>query len=334
MGRPRRKDTHLPKCVHPKHGAYYLVKGGKWTHLGRDLAKALAEYARRFEAPKEGGMAALIEEAFPIVTRGLADTTKAQYRSAANRAKEGLIEFNPDQVRQKDVRRVRREMQDTPNMANQVVSFLKLVFRYAVDEELIDSNPAIGIEQFKEAKRERLISMVEYRRIYAVADPQLQVVMDLLYLTAQRVEDVLTLRLDAVAPEGVYFRQKKTDARLRIAMNPDLQDALDRAKALHGPVRGLTVLLGRGGKVPGIKTIRERWNAACALAGVQDAQLRDLRAMSGTATKAQGKSAQAVLGHTTEKHTDRYLRDKQVPLVEGPSFGQQIPLKKKDANNQ
>lgn len=331
MGRPRKKDKHLPACVHLRHGAYYLVKGKVWSHLGRDLGKALAEYVRRIESPSGGGMAALIDEAFPIITRGKAPNTIAQYRSAAKHAKDALLEFAPEQVRQKDVRRVRREMQDTPNMANQVVAFLKLVFRYAVDEELIDSNPAIGIEQFKDEPRERLISMDEYRAIYAHADPHLQVIMDLLYLTGQRVDDVLGLRAENVTPEGIYFRQGKTDARLRVAMNPDLQDALERAKKLHGPVRGLTVLLGRGGKVPGIKTVREHWNAACELAGVEDAQLRDLRAMSGTAAEDQGLDAQGLLGHTTPKHTKRYLRGRKIPQRIGPSFGQPIPFRKKDS---
>jgi len=58
MNRPRKKDRHLPRCVYHKHGAYWLVRKGKWTKLASDLRGALAAYASIFEAPK-GGMAEL-----------------------------------------------------------------------------------------------------------------------------------------------------------------------------------------------------------------------------------------------------------------------------------
>ena len=60
--RQRKVDRHLPPCVYQKHGAYWLVRAGKWHRLGTDLSLSLAEYGRRISAPK-GGMADLIEEA-------------------------------------------------------------------------------------------------------------------------------------------------------------------------------------------------------------------------------------------------------------------------------
>jgi hypothetical protein len=37
--------TKLPKCMHFKHGAYYLVKQARWIPLGRDMDEALKQYA-------------------------------------------------------------------------------------------------------------------------------------------------------------------------------------------------------------------------------------------------------------------------------------------------
>ncbi len=34
--RPRKKDRHLPPCMYIKHGAYYLVRKGKWERLDKD----------------------------------------------------------------------------------------------------------------------------------------------------------------------------------------------------------------------------------------------------------------------------------------------------------
>ena len=60
--RPRLSNPHLPKYVRLQHGGYYLVRGGKWEALGRDLTEALAEYARRTAAPAEG-LAGLVDAA-------------------------------------------------------------------------------------------------------------------------------------------------------------------------------------------------------------------------------------------------------------------------------
>ena len=57
--RPRKTDRHLPPCVYLRHGAYYLVRRGKWTRLAADLPDALKEYARLHAQPS-CGMAALI----------------------------------------------------------------------------------------------------------------------------------------------------------------------------------------------------------------------------------------------------------------------------------
>ena len=89
--RPRKKDRHLPACVYQKHGAFYLVRSGKWTRLGADLRSALVAYARGPEAldkEREGTMPALIREAMPSITRKLAAATRAQYEGAGRRLEE------------------------------------------------------------------------------------------------------------------------------------------------------------------------------------------------------------------------------------------------------
>jgi integrase len=322
--RRRKKDRHLPPCVHHRHGAFYLVKRGKWEWLGKDLAGALAEYGRRVEAPK-GGMAELIDEALAALKPTLAPTTRAQYRVAAQKLKHMLGEFAPNQVRPKDVAQVKRQLAQTPNMANRCLSVLRQVFNYAVEEQRIDSNPAIGIKRHHEARRKRLISLEEYTAIYANAGPRLQVIMDLLFLTGQRVNDVLRIRYADLKPEGIYFEQDKTEARLIVRWTPELHAVVERAKTLHGNVRALTLLHNRRGKPPDYGTVKLQWNKAVKAAEVDDADLRDLRAMAATAAKRQAKDPTSLLGHTSAGMTERYLREKEVPQVDGPSFGQLSP---------
>lgn len=165
--RPRKQQRHLPSCVYQRHGAYYLVKAGKWTRLGADLTAALAEYAR-LQGQSSGGMEALIEEALPHITKGKAEATKDQYGVAARKLQAILADFSPQQVMPKHVAQMRRALSDTPNMANRCITVLRLVFDYAVEEQRVDSNPCTGIKRLEEAKRDRLVLRDEFERIRSI----------------------------------------------------------------------------------------------------------------------------------------------------------------------
>lgn len=318
--RPRRKDRHLPPCVYHRHGAYYLVQGGKWQRLGATLPEALAEYGRRL-APASGGMDAIIDAAMVVICARVAPSTRKGYLDSARTLRHMLAEFSPQSVQPRHVVDLRQALAATPNYANRCLSVLRQIFDYALERQMVESNPCVQVKRLPERKRERLISPAEFARIRDAAPPRLQVIMDLLYLTGQRVGDVLALSRGALLDEGIAFRQQKTGARLLVRWTPDLRAVVERAKALNGNVQALTLLHNRRGKAPDYSTTKGQFTAACRAAGVADAQLRDLRAMSLTAAKAQGRNATALAGHASEAMTARYLRDRQVPVVDGPSFG-------------
>jgi integrase len=211
---------------------------------------------------------------------------------------------------------------------------LRQVFTYAVERQLIASNPAIGVKPHKEAKRGRLLTMPEFHAIRAQAGPRLRLVIDLLAMTGQRVSDILALRRDALREDGVYVRQGKTGAQVLIRWTPELRATVERAKTLHGNVRAFTLLHGRTGKPVDYRTLRDQWALACQRAGVEDAHLHDLRAMSATMAQAQGLDAQGLLGHTSPAMTKRYLRDRSPTVVDGPSIGQVLDVGRKRAENQ
>lgn len=319
--RPRKHNRNLPPCVYLRHGAYCLVKAGKWTRLGSDLPAALMEYARLHTQPK-GGMAALIQEALPHILKGKADATIKQYKVAARRLQAILAEFAPTQVTPRHITQIRRSMSDTYAVANRTISVLRLVFDYALEEQIVESNPCVGVKRLAQHTRTRRILPGEYQAIRAKAGGLLQVVMDLCYLTGQRIGDVLTIKRADLLDDGIFIQQQKTGARLMVAWTPELREAVERAKALHGQVASLYLLKGTRKQAPTYHMIWKQWRVACQAAGVEDANIHDLRAMSGTDAEAQGHDPQALLGHTDRKMTRRYLRDRTVPVVAGPSFGQ------------
>lgn len=307
----------LPACVYLKHGAYWYVKRGVWTRLGSDLGPALAEYGRIIDAPV-GGLGALVDEALAQMRPKLADSTYRQYLTASKIIKRKLKDFAPEQVKSKNIARVKKDMASTPNMANRVLTVMRLVFNYAVEEERVDFNPCYGIKPYPEAKRKRLITLDEWIAIYWCAGERLQLIMRIEFLTGQRIGDVLNIQTDRITAEGIEFDQGKTGAELTVKWSPDLRAAVAAAQELTGP--SLTLFRSRDGGAPDYRSVHEQWTRACLLAGVEDARPNDQRAQSATATKKQGKNPTALLGHTNEKMTDRYLRDRQRPSVDGPSF--------------
>ena len=330
--RPRKKDTILPICMYLKHGSFWYVKGGKWTNLGRDLPKALTEYDSLASA-KGAGMVVLIDNVLSHISKNLKPNTISQYRIAANRLKRIFMDFSPEQVKPKDVAAIKVRFSNTPAMANRMLSFLRVVFQYAVEWQLVDSNPCVGIKRHVEKKRGRYITDEEYVRVRSVASPTLVALMDILYLTGQRIGDVLAIRLADIADGGIDFRQQKTDKRLTVKMTSELRAAVERARALPRGVRGLTLFCSRNGTKYAYGTVRDMLDRATQKAGVEDFHLHDLRAKALTDAKRQGKDAQKLAGHTDGKMTARYIRQYEIDVAEPPSFRHFLDVLDKNKSN-
>jgi integrase len=318
MTRPRKRDRHLPACVYLKHGAYWYVQKGRWTRLGDDLQTALAEYARLRERPT-GGMVELIDDALAHMRPKLKPSTAKQYEVAAKKLREILAEFAPDQVKSKHVAAIKVALRDKPNMANRCLSVLRSVFALAVEWQLVESNPCIGIKRHNETKRDRYLTDEELAAIRAYCSPRMQCMIDVLYLTGQRVSDVAAIRLADITSEGIRFRQGKTGAKLLVAWTPELRAVVERAKGLGGNIRALTLFYNRKGKTPDYRTVHGQWDKACEKAGIEDAHIHDIRAKSLTDAKRQGLNPTALAGHVSAAMTDRYIRIRETPVVHGPS---------------
>ncbi len=323
MNRPRKHDRHLPACMYFRHGAYYLVRRGKWQRLATKLPDALREYARQLDRPTgTGDMPALIDTMLPRILRNRktgkphAAETQRQYKACADMLRSMLAQFNVADITPRDVHSVRRELQTTPAVANRAVTVLTLILAEAVRDEMIASNPAIGVERMLIPARTRRVTVAEYERLYANADPLLRAVMHLCYATGQRLMDVARIRSEDIGEDGVYFKQQKTGSEVVIAWTPELRAAVAEARALKPNALRPTHLFGFA--APTYTMIRKRWEKARADAKLPDVRMHDLRAMSASDAKAQGIDPQALLGHTDERTTRIYLRDRVVPVVAGP----------------
>lgn len=318
--RPRKHATDLPPCVYARHGAFYYVKRGVWLPLGKTKGSALRAYAAIIEAPK-GGMAELIDDALSHLLPKVSKNTAKQYRACAIHLKRWLAEFEPHEIRPRDIALLKRHLASTPNYANRCLSLLRQIFAHALEEQLVDSNPCVGVRRHAERKRSRLLTPEEYAAIYAKAGERLQIIMDLLIRTGQRIGDVLKIRRADLTDVGIRFEQQKTGAKGVVPWTLELRAVVERARALPGSVKAMTHLLNnRRGKPPDYSTVKIQWDKARKAAGVDDARIHDLRAFAATWAKKQGKNPTALLMHTSAAQTARYLRAKDEPVAEGPSF--------------
>lgn len=198
-----------------------------------------------------------------------------------------------------------------------------------VEEELVESNPFLGVRRHPTSKRTRLITWEEWDRIYAKAGERLQCVMQGLYLTDQRIGDVLKIDERDLLEQGIYVKQQKTGKELIVKWNDDLRAWVARCRGLHGkvvkvafddPKRPRPLFRTNRGRRPAYVTIYRAWVRAVADAGVEDCNLHDNRAFSATEAKRQGLDPQKLLGHDEARTTKIYLRDRMVEVVEGPTM--------------
>jgi integrase len=318
MNRPRKRDRHLPPCVYLHHGAYWLVKANRWTRLSADYGEALAVYARLAGAP-DGSVAALIDEVHRAAVAKLRPNTAATYKAAADKVKSAFADFRAADVRPHHVAKFLDHYASTPAAANRARQILKQALALAVRRGLVDRNPVTEVARLEMAKRDRYLTDAEYQAIRAQAPEPLRCIMDLLYLTAERIGDVLKIREAQITADGIEVDQEKTGKRLLHAWTPDLRAAVAAARALHG-TRRLYLLAQRNGRPRGYRGVRYHWDLACKRAKVADAHIHDLRAKALTDARKQGLDPQRLAGHTSAGTTLGYLRDRERDVVVGPSF--------------
>jgi integrase len=310
--RPRKTDRHLPACVYAKHGAYYLVQRGKWIRLGESEGEALREYASRRETGGEKMPDLMIRWMNDIQ---IATKTRQTYNVVVRQLSEILVEFTPAQVTARDIMAIMHHHRHKPGMANHMRTVLIGSLEYAFREQLVERNVARDVQPMATATRDRYITHGEFAAIWQKATPTMRAIMDISYLTGQRIGDVLAIRIADLGDDGITFKQQKTKNRLIVGWTDDLRAAVATARALHQSVKGMTLFHSRKGTPFTYSTVRTLWDRACVGAKVEDAHMHDIRAKAATDAKKQGIDSQALLGHHSESSHLRYLRSKETPIV-------------------
>lgn len=320
MGRKRTGNFSLPPRMHLKSGTYYYVtstKPRKWISLGKDIGDAKKEWARlESDTGTTGNLAPLIDEYLSSDKfMSLAKNTQTQYKSVANQLKIRFEDFNVEDIRPKHIAAWQDAHHSKIN-ANTGKSILASVLKIAIRRGLIDRNPASEISRINIKPRGRYITDEEYLAIKSHADPVLKAVMDLSYVTSSRISDVLAIRLSNITEDGMLVRQIKTKKLQLFQHNAALDKAIENAKAIDRPFRGLYLLCTMRGKPYSYNQLNLMWLDAREKAGVLDVHFHDIRGKSATDAKRDGMDYQALLGHATKAMSDRYIKIEDAQSIE------------------
>lgn len=164
----------------------------------------------------------------------------------------------------------------------------------------------------------------------------LAALIDLAYLTGQRIGDLLELRWepdpdDADAPHvtdaGLTFRPSKTrgktGASVLIEWSPSLREVVSRIRVIQAErllvrragqrVESGYLITAQDGKPLSYWGAASAWKRALKRAGVKNAHFHDLRAKALTDVEERsGMQAARTMGtHSTEQQTADYIRSKQ-----------------------
>lgn len=334
------KKAVLPKGVHLKHGAYYLVrqvnKQRRWIRLSSaadglpSLYRALAD-AESHEAINDK-MPALIGVWLQEVSSKHAKKTQANDIYQTRTLAEAFAEFRACEVRTPDIVQFLKAFEAMPRTYNAYRAMMRELMRFAEEKGMRDpgTNPVDALRTQTVKARSRYITDSELRRIKVAAlrsggqrSKQINpagrtvvAVIDMAYLTGQRISDVLGLRWTQIVRDGICFIPAKTESstgvQVLIEWTPRLRELVERIKSFKH--RHLThVFCTQDGQPYNYEAMKSAWRRALARAGVANAHIHDIRAKALTdVDKLRGVvAAQRMGAHSTQSQTADYVRHKQ-----------------------
>jgi integrase len=358
-----KKHPELPPRVHPKGRWYYHVTYDSETqrHLWKKLTptqdgipalyRKLADLAASDIAPDR--IPALIVDWHDEVGKGHGKKQQENDRWVMGVISEAFAEFRARDVSTPACLAFLKPYRAKPRTHNLMRTGLLELMRYAEGKESDGTpfrdpgtNPVASIKRMPTPARTKYITDSELRRIKVAAmwgndglrtpsGPIVCAVIDMAYLTGQRISDLLDMRWnkraatnakgEVTAPyicdEGVYFQPDKTvattGAKVLITWTPRLRELVERIKGI-GPANVRWVFTKQDHTPYLYSGFTTAWGRAVKRAKVKDCHFHDIRAKAITDTdETMGRQAARRKGaHSTEQQTADYIRNRKAQKTE------------------
>ena len=233
-----------------KHNAfYYRHRDGRWERMGTDV-RAAKERAAIYNSPADNygttsyWLDQFIEHCIQRVSiNDLAPRTLSDYTKDVVPLKVFFGSMLPEHIEPHHVQAYldAGSAAERGVRANREKACLSSCLSWLIRTNKcgLKINPCMqksGTRENAEKKRDRYVTHQEYQEVYAVAWPQVRVLMELTYRTLQRPEsDIIywtpkVLGRDPHSGQRILtFEQGKTGTKLKIAMTEGLEKLINRA---------------------------------------------------------------------------------------------------------
>lgn len=295
MGRRRAQSTSLPGGIRPDTLPPYVywdrTGSGRWVWRQRDaqnktlrnvriggpgltLKQICEAYQAVSAAPPPDTLHALVQ-AFEKSTdwADLSESTRRDYRFCAKhilgtRTKTGtlvadtrLCDWTPGVVR----RYTDARGESSRSRANHELRYLRRLFGWAYERDLLDANPAKGVKALRLPPRQRYVEHDEYAAFLAAAGPRypyLVPICEVAYLCRLRLSEVLDIRRADIRADGLFAKRRKGSKDALTEWTPRLRAAVDLALALHGQIASLYLIPGPSRGRLAETTVQTAWQRA------------------------------------------------------------------------
>lgn len=311
MGRPKTVHRDLPPRmiarVYPSGAVAYYYNGAKRIPLGRDLSRAKIRWAELEGGPGgPGTFGALAGEwkGKELARRGV--YTQAQYEKYLVELLRAFGHGRLDAIQTVHCQQY-LERRSAKVKANREMSLFSTIWNWGRRTgRTAAPNPVPGIQRNHEEPRGVYVTDEMYRRAYEheKAPQWYRDALDLLQLAGQRPGDTLALTWKHEMDGCLWITQAKTGAKLRIAVQGELAALLERIRARPRKVASLYIVADEKGQRITVDRL-QKVHSLCR--GEMTWQIRDVRTKTGTDAEDL-RHAKQLLGHATEKTTERFYR--------------------------
>jgi integrase len=290
-----------PGASKEAEAAYYAARDEK------PIVKAVGE--DRFAAGTFGHLCARYLSSPGFVNR--APITQETYRRQIDPLRKEFGAIPLKQFERKHVVAIIERKADKPGASNNVLKVLKILFGYAVKADLLDRNPASGVEKQSyraggaETWRDEHATL--FRARWPLGSPQ-RTLFEIMFNTSLRIGDALRLGPQHIRDGRVRMVTSKTGDGIDLPLRDELRKALDAAPTPH-----LTYLATVQGKTRSAKAAYTWFSAAAKEAGLP-AGFTAHGCRKGLLTAMAEKRAteqqmQAVSGIKSPRVLQGYIRD-------------------------
>ena len=330
MPRPRKPYVQKETTRHKKTVWYFRKGDGPRVRLRGDYESPewLADYdaalgvAQGEPAPAKatnGTLGWLIDRYFDSTAfTGLAAGTQKARRSILNRVKQTGGNLRINQLSRGTVVQGRDRRKDTPAAAVNFVKTMKALFNFAVEAEIMASNPAADLKN-PAPKTEghhtwTIDEVLKFWERHPVGT-RARLAMDILLFTGMRSSDAVLLGHQHIRSDWLHYRSVKTGVQVDAPVLPALRQSIDATQT--GDMALL--ITEHGGPFKSAASFGNWFRKQCKLAKVPG-RAHGLRKAGATIAAENGASDQqlmALFGWTDARQAGLYTRKARRGVLAG-----------------